>query len=257
MKKIKSISNIFTSISLAAICILSVSASEIPNEELNSINQQISNSDSDKKLPSSDMETELVFIIDKSGSMHHLSNDTIGSFNSVIDEQKNSDKKGDVYVTTVMFNNQHNKTHDRKNIKEIEHITEKDYTAQGSTALLDAVGDTINELSGNEEIKNHKFMFVIITDGYENSSKEYTTEQIKKLIESKKADNWDFIFLGANIDAVKAAGDIGISSKFARNFDASSSGLQSTYNCISNVISQVRDNKSIDLDETIIENNKK
>lgn len=195
-------------------------------------------------------DTELVFIIDKSGSMNSLTNDTIGSFNSVIEEQKSSDKNGNVYVTTVMFNHQHIKIHDRKNIKDISPITKREYTPTGCTALLDAVGNTITELSTKEDVKKNKVVFVIITDGYENASREFNKEQVKKLIEDKKKnDNWEFIFLGANIDSIKAAGGIGISPKFARDFVANAEGLKDTYSRISSVIGQIRNNQEINLDE--------
>ena len=195
-------------------------------------------------------DTELVFVIDKSGSMCGLTDDTIGSFNSVIEKQKQSDQEGNVYVTTVMFNQNSEKIHNRKDIKDIEKITTKEYSPSGCTALLDAVGNTIAELSSNETIKKNKVLFVVITDGYENASKEFKKDQVKKLIEEKSKENWEFIFLGANIDSVKESGNIGISPKLTRDFVASSAGIKEAFERVNTAISQVRSNQNIDLDYT-------
>lgn len=231
MKKFKFFSILIVSALFLATCAFSTNAQEVTNEK--------------------SVDTELVFIVDKSGSMHGLTEDTIGSFNSVIEEQKSSEKEGNVYVTTVMFNQNHSKIHDRENIKDVSNITKKEYTPSGCTALLDAVGNTITELSAKEEIKNNKVIFVIITDGFENASKEFKKDQVKKLIEDKQnSDKWEFIFLGANIDSVSTAGEIGISPKYARNFCASSRGIKDTYKRIGSAINQVRDNKEIDLDKS-------
>ncbi len=197
----------------------------------------------------SKQDTELVFVVDKSGSMHHLADDTIGSFNSVIEEQKKPDKEGNVYVTTVMFNQNSEKVHERKDIKDVEKITKEKYCPSGCTALLDAVGNTITELSGNESVKKNKVMFVVITDGYENSSKEFKKDDVKKLIDEKTKENWQFIFLGANIDSVKEGGSIGISAKYTRNFEASGEGIKGAFACIGSAVDQVRSNKAINLDE--------
>lgn len=194
-------------------------------------------------------DTELVFVVDKSGSMHGLTDDTIGSFNSVIEEQKKPDKEGNVYVTTVMFNQNSEKIHERKDIKEVEKITKKEYCPSGCTALLDAVGNTITELSKNEAVKKNKVMFVVITDGYENSSKEFKKDDIKKLIDEKTKENWQFIFLGANIDSVKESGNIGISAKYTRDFDATGKGIKEAFTRIGTAINQMRNNKEINLDE--------
>lgn len=196
-------------------------------------------------------DTELVMVVDKSGSMHHLRKDTIGNFNSVIEEQKNSDASGDVYVTTVMFNDSSNKIHDRKSIKEIKDITEKDYRPQGCTALLDAVGNTITELSTNKDIDGHKVVFVVITDGLENSSKEFDINKIKKLVEEKKKENWNFIFLGANIDSFSESGKLGMDKHCTRNFVASADGVKEAFGRVSTAINQVRSGKQIDLDEDL------
>ena len=171
-------------------------------------------------------DTELVLIVDKSGSMWHLVNDTIGSFNSVLDEQKKDTEHGNAYVTTVFFNGEHETIHDREDIQSVEHITNKDYVPGGCTALLDAVGDTITKLSEKDEIKDHKVIVAIITDGYENSSKEYSKEQIKKLIKEKEKEGWQFVFCGANIDAVAEGGHIGICKDCSINFVANGNGLR-------------------------------
>lgn len=194
-------------------------------------------------------DTELVFVIDKSGSMHPLADDTIGSFNSVIEEQKKPDKKGNVYVTTVMFNKESEKIHERKDIKDIEKITKKEYCPSGSTALLDALGNTITELSKNESVKKNKVMFVIITDGYENGSKEFKKDTVKKLVDEKTKEGWQFLFFGANIDSFKESSNFGITKENTKNFIASKKGIEETFACIRTAINQIRDDKTINLDE--------
>ncbi len=197
----------------------------------------------------SKQDTELVIVVDKSGSMYNLADDTIGSYNSMIEEQKDPDKEGNVYVTTVMFNQNNEKIHDRKDIKDVEKITRKEYNPGGCTALLDAIGSTITQLSSNEIVKKNKVIFVVITDGYENASREFKKEQIKKLIEEKTKEKWEFIFLGANIDSVKESGNIGIMATHTRDFTASSDGISQAFKCVGTAINQVRNNKAIDLDE--------
>ncbi len=194
-------------------------------------------------------DVELVCVIDKSGSMHRLQDDTIGSFNSVIEEQKNSKEKNEVYVTTVMFNHKHEKVHDRKNIKDLKKLTKEEYSPSGCTALYDALGDTINGISKNKCTKENKVIFAIITDGYENASKEYKKADIKKLINEKTKDGWEFIFLGANIDSAKEGGGINIGTDRTRNFDASGKGVQAAFSMISTAVRQTREGKTIDLDE--------
>ena len=223
MKKLFSV--LLSSISLFGMCLTGGNTKAEDNTP-NIAEQQVSSEETKK-------DTELVFIVDKSGSMFKLVNDTIGSFNSVLDEQKQDLEHGDAYVTTVFFNHNHEKINDRKNIQEVEHITDRDYVPSGSTALLDAVGDTINELSKKEEIKDHKVIVAIITDGYENSSREYSKKQIKELIESKEKEGWQFVFCGANIDAVSEGGHIGIRKDFTVNFEATSEGINAAYTDIS------------------------
>lgn len=199
---------------------------------------------------------ELVFIIDKSGSMYFLTEDTIGNFNSVIDKQKKEDIEGEVNVTTVLFNHEHKKIHDRKNLKEIEPMTSKDYQASGCTALMDAVGDTITEFENNKDTKDHKFMFVIITDGLENSSKEFNREKVKAMIDKKQKENdWKFVFLGANIDVAQESHSIGIGAKFARPFVANAEGIRDAYESISYAITSTRNNKDFDISKVEAEKN--
>ena len=185
-------------------------------------------------------DTELVFIVDKSGSMWNLTKDTIGSFNNLLDTQKNDTENGGAYVTTVMFNGKHEKIHDRKNIQEVEHITDKDYRPNGCTALLDAVGDTITELSKNEAIKDHKVVVAIITDGYENASREYNRQQVKDLIASKEKEGWKFVFCGANIDEVAEGKKIGLRKESIVGFSATGEGVRNVYDEVSQRMTEAR-----------------
>ena len=153
--------------------------------------------------------TELVFILDRSGSMAGLEKDTIGGFNAMLKKQK--EVEGECRITTVLFDNQINILHDRLDIQAIGCLTEKDYQVGGSTALLDAIGSTINKIGNVQkhsayEHRASKVLFVIITDGEENSSREFSSERVKKMTEHQmKKYNWEFIFLGANIDAVETS----------------------------------------------------
>ena len=170
---------------------------------------------------------ELIFILDKSGSMHGLEADTIGGFNSVLDEQKKTE--GEVLVSTVLFSNESNVVHDRVNIGSIKPMTENDYRTGGCTALLDAVGGTIEHIEKihkyiREEDVPEKTMFVITTDGLENASTKYTGDQVRKMVEKKKKDGWDFIFLASNIDAAEAAERIGVGAENSAQFDATPAG---------------------------------
>jgi hypothetical protein len=176
--------------------------------------------------------TELVFILDKSGSMHGLEKDTVGGFNSVIDEQKKLE--GEVLVTTVLFSNDAETVHDRVSIDIIKPMTEDDYRTGGCTALLDAVGGTIKHI---EDIHKYirvedvpeKTMFVITTDGLENASREYSGPKVKKMIEQKKEEGWKFIFLASNIDAAEAADNLGVGAANAAQFEASVAGIRKMF----------------------------
>lgn len=188
--------------------------------------------------------TEMVFILDRSGSMNHLVNDTIGGFNSMIEEQKKQD--GEAYVTTVLFDGQYEILHDHVDINDIQPITEKEYYARGMTALLDALGRTINSIGERlnntpEDERPEKVIFVVTTDGMENASQEFTKSGVKKMIEHQQEKySWTFMFLGANMDAVGEATSLGMSAQFARTYTASDIGTQSLYSAVSKTLSCAR-----------------
>lgn len=194
--------------------------------------------------------TELVFILDRSGSMSGLEEDTIGGFNSMLNKQKR--EVGDALVTTVLFDNDYELLHDRLNIKKIKAITNREYYVRGSTALLDAIGATINKIGKalsdtKEEDRPDKVIFVIITDGMENSSTEYSLSKIKEMIDHQKNKySWDFMFLGANIDALKTASDFGIDEDRAANFISDSEGTKLNYKVVSEAVSSFRQGKKLD-----------
>jgi len=193
--------------------------------------------------------TELVFILDKSGSMSGLESDTIGGFNSMLKNQQAIE--GECCVTTVLFDNNYQLLHDRIDIKAVSPITEKEYQVGGSTALLDAIGRTINKI-GNaqkhtaESYRAEKVLFVIITDGEENSSREYSVEKVKTLIERQKAKyGWEFIFMGANIDAVQTAGSFGITPDRAVDYIADSEGTQLNFKVMKETIATFRETGAV------------
>ncbi|MDN7247017.1 vWA domain-containing protein [Planococcus shenhongbingii] len=194
--------------------------------------------------------TELVFILDKSGSMGGLESDTIGGFNALLAKQKK--EPGDVKVTTVLFNHDYELLHDRLPITGISPMTEEEYEVGGTTALLDAIGSTINKIGNvqkrtSEDQRADKVMFVITTDGMENASCEYNYKKIKSMIShQKELYNWEFLFMGANIDAVKTAGDFGIAEDFAVNYHADEAGTQLNYKVMSETISSFRRGKQVD-----------
>jgi len=196
--------------------------------------------------------TELVFILDKSGSMSGLEDDTIGGFNSMLEKQKAVE--GECYITTVLFDNNYELLHDHIDIRAVNPITRKDYQVGGSTALLDAIGRTINKIKNvqehtAEDYRAEKVMFVIITDGAENSSREYTAEKIRKLIEQQKENcGWEFIFLGANIDAVQTASQFGISANRAQNYHADSLGVELNFRVMCDAVASFRECSEISED---------
>jgi len=196
--------------------------------------------------------TELVFILDRSGSMSGLESDTIGGFNSVLSKQKTED--GDANITTILFDDKYEVLHDRYNLLKISNITDKEYFVRGTTALLDAIGKTINKMGNVQKYASddevaEKVMLVIITDGMENASREYSYHQIKKMIDRQKEKyGWEFIFLGSNIDAVEIAGRFGIGEDRAANYHADSEGTMLNYEVISETVSMVRSKRSIDSD---------
>ncbi len=189
--------------------------------------------------------TELVFILDKSGSMSGLEKDTIGGYNSMLEKQKSVESE--CHITTVLFDNNYELLHDRIDIKAVSPITDKEYLIGGSTALLDAIGRTIHKISNAQkhtadDYRAEKVMFVIITDGEENSSREYSPEKIKALIEGQKENyGWEFIFLGANIDAVATAGQFGIAADRAQNYHADSEGVELNFRVMSDAVATFRE----------------
>ena len=185
--------------------------------------------------------TEVVFILDRSGSMSGLEGDTIGGFNSMLKKQR--EEEGDANVTTVLFDDEIEMLHKRVNIKKIKNITSKDYYVRGCTALLDAIGYSINFMINVQEKEERakNVLFIITTDGYENASKEYSYEKIKKMITyEKERYNWQFLFLGANIDAISTARNFGISEEFASNYVSDEVGTQITYEVMNSAISTCR-----------------
>ena len=193
--------------------------------------------------------TELIFILDKSGSMAGLEADTIGGFNAMLKKQQKAE--GAAYVTTVLFDHDYELLHDRIHVKGISPMTEKDYEVGGMTALFDAIGFTMQKIINvqkrtSESERADKVLFVITTDGMENTSREFTAVKIKKMIEDQKEKyGWEFIFLGANIDAVKTAAQFGIEEEFAVDYHADSMGTQLNYEAINEAVSSLRSGKKI------------
>ena len=189
--------------------------------------------------------TEMAFILDMSGSMSGLVEDTIGGYNSLIEKQK--EEEGEAYVSTILFDDRYIMLHDHINIQDIKPLTNEDYRPMGMTALLDAIGKTVNSIGVRlndtpEEERPEKVIIVITTDGQENSSKEFTKTKIKEMIEHQQSKyNWVFMFLGANMDAVSEAGNLGINTDFARNYTSNSKGTSSVYTVLSATMSNIRD----------------
>ena len=183
---------------------------------------------------------DLIFLMDRSGSMGGSELDTIGGFNSLIQREKK--KELNTHVTTVLFDDKYEVLYKRKPIAEVKDLTDKEYWVRGCTALLDAVGKTINTL--DKEIDN-KVLFVIMTDGMENASKEYTKDQIRSLINNH---NWEFLFIGADIDSFSEARSIGIRKSHVANYRKSKEGFREVYDAIENVTCCVRNN--IDLEKS-------
>ena len=192
--------------------------------------------------------TEVVFIIDESGSMYGLEKDTVGGFNSTVDKQKKLN--GECLVSTVMFNTRSRVIHDRVNIKSIEKMTDNDYRPSGSTALIDALGDSIRHIKMvhryiREEDVPSKTMFVITTDGMENASCKYSLSEVKKMIEERKENGWEFVFLAANIDAAETARSYGIDADSCVDYVNDAKGNQLKYACMCEAITSVRTSKKL------------
>lgn len=187
--------------------------------------------------------TELVFILDRSGSMSGLEADTIGGFNSMIEKQKQ--EEGEAFLTTVLFDSKVETVNDRVKLENVKPLTEKQYFVRGTTALLDALGMSITHISNihkyaREEDVPEKTLFIITTDGMENSSRTYSRAQVKELIEAKKEEGWEFIFLGATLDAVEEAESIGISRKMASRNTFNIEGIHEDFAIFNHFVSGVR-----------------
>ena len=188
--------------------------------------------------------TELVFILDRSGSMSGLEADTIGGFNAMIEKQRR--QPGEALVSTVLFDNVSQVIHDRADLRSVAPLTEKEYFVRGCTALLDAIGGAIHHI-GNvhkyarpEDVPEHT-LFVITTDGMENASRLYSSDRVKQMIERQKQNyGWEFLFLGANIDAVETAGHFGIDADHSVNYHADSLGTELNYDVLADAITEVR-----------------
>lgn len=187
--------------------------------------------------------TEIVFILDRSGSMSGLEADTIGGFNAMIEKQKKA--AGKALISTVLFDHVSTVLHDRVPLERVEPMTDRDYTVRGSTALLDAIGGAIRHIANvhkyaREEDRPMHTLFVITTDGMENASRNYDIETVRRMIRRQKKQGWEFLFLGANIDAVKTAGSFGIGADRAVNYHADQAGTQLNYEVLSDAICSVR-----------------
>lgn len=195
------------------------------------------------------MKTELVFILDKSGSMHGLEQDTIGGFNSMLQKQKELD--GECRITTVLFDNRYELLHDRLDIQAVSPMTEKEYQAGGATALLDAIGRTVQKLvsvqkNTAKEYRADRVLFVIITDGQENASQEYSSDKVKGMIQLEKEKyGWEFVFLGANIDAVETAGQLGISRDRAVDYVPDGAGTALNFQMMSETVAAFRETGAV------------
>ena len=188
--------------------------------------------------------TEIVFILDRSGSMAGLEDDTIGGFNSLIARQKS--EEGEAYVSTVLFDDVSEVIYDRVKINDVTKMTRKEYYVRGCTALLDAVGSAVSHIGkvhkyAREEDRPEKTLFIITTDGMENSSRVYTYDKVKSMISRQKERyGWEFLFLGANIDAAETAGRFGISKEYAADYRSDSVGTAVNYEAINEAIHHVR-----------------
>jgi len=196
--------------------------------------------------------TEIVFILDRSGSMSGLESDTIGGFNSMIQKQKKTE--GGCLITTVLFDNEMVILHDRVPLQEVKEMTEKDYTVRGSTALIDTMGKMIEHIkkihkyARKEDVPQHT-MFIITTDGQENASNIYTSQQVKKMVEKQKEEyGWEFLFIGANIDAVETASRYGIDQDRAVNYHADKKGTKIVYSALEKAIDNVRASRPMTLE---------
>ena len=187
--------------------------------------------------------TEIVFILDRSGSMAGLEGDTIGGFNSMIEKQRR--QEGEAYISTVLFDNHSDVIHDRVPLDKVPRLTEKEYFVRGCTALLDAVGSAVHHIGNvhkyaREEDVPEKTIFVITTDGMENASRSYSYEKVRAMIEERKEKyGWEFLFLGANIDAAREAARFGIRPDRAANYHADSRGTEVIYEAVGDALCEM------------------
>lgn len=195
--------------------------------------------------------TEVVFILDRSGSMAGLESDTIGGFNAMIAKQRK--EQGEALISTVLFSNDSQVIHDRVDVKKVEPLTEKQYYVGGCTALIDAIGGAIHHISNvhkyarEEDVPEHT-IFIITTDGLENASRRYTSADVKRMIEEKKAKGWEFLFLGANIDAVETARHFGIDRDRAVNYHSDARGTAVNFACMSEAVCKMRTTGAVGAD---------
>ena len=196
--------------------------------------------------------TELVFILDRSGSMAGLEDDTIGGFNAMLEKQKA--EPGEAYVSTVLFDNRSEVIHDRLPLERVPALTRKEYYVRGCTALLDAVGGAIHHIGNihkyaREEDRPERTLFVITTDGMENASRRYDYRRVKEMIERQREKyGWEFLFLGANIDAAREAARFGISAERAANYHADHQGTGLVYEAVNAAVCSVRASKTLEND---------
>lgn len=187
--------------------------------------------------------TELVFILDKSGSMAGLESDTVGGYNAMLSKQRVGE--GDVNVTTVLFSDRMKQICTRESIEKVSLMTEKDYQVGGCTALLDAIGESIVYMKNVQkyakpEQRADKVLFIITTDGYENASREYNYEKVRHMVEAQKGEDWEFLFLGANIDAISTAAKFGIKPQYATNYVADEEGTRLNYEAMDRAVTCAR-----------------
>ena len=205
------------------------------NEEKGRMEEEMKKKEKDAKVSDKPevKSIDLIVILDKSGSMYSMTDDTIGGFNSLLEEQRKKDIP--VKVSVGMFNQILEAKLDRVDLKDVKDLTRDDYIAQGTTALLDAVGNTLSAIKGREEVNvpENKVLVVIITDGKENASKEWKKPDVKKLIEELQEKGYEFVFLGADIDAVSVAGGIGISQERSMKFKKTGAGVQANFKAMS------------------------
>ena len=189
--------------------------------------------------------TELVFILDRSGSMAGLESDTIGGFNAMVEKQKR--ETGDAFLSTVLFSNASTVLYDREDIRKVEPMTEQQYFVGGCTALLDAIGDAVHHIGNvhkyaREEDRPAKTVFVITTDGMENASRRYTYEEVRRMVERQRDRyGWEFLFLGANMDAISAARRFGIREDRAVRYECDAKGTALNFEVVSDTIGCIRE----------------